>query len=84
MGDATEYMDGANKPVSNGVVVARSLTWPGAHSFYCSSRWQQIYLGNGHKYEQNATFYPVEPPLIECDPAEYEGPEEPEQEAPKV
>lgn len=84
MGDATEYMDGANKPQSNGVVVARSLTWPGAYSFYCNSRWQQIYLGNGHKYEQNATFYPVEPPLIECDPSEYEGPEEPEQHAPKV
>lgn len=26
----------------------------------------------------------MDPPLIESDPAEYEGPQEPEQEAPKV
>lgn len=41
-------------------------------------------MGNGHKYEQNATFYPVQPPLIEEDPAEYEGGEEPPQNAPVV
>lgn len=44
----------------------------------------QIYVGNGHKYEQSTTFYPVDPPLIESDPQEYEGPEEPDQEAPPV
>jgi hypothetical protein len=35
-----------------------------------------VYVGNGHKYQQNASFYPVEPPVIESDPAEYQdGPE---------
>lgn len=44
----------------------------------------QVYVGNGHKYEQSACFYPVDPPLIESDPQEYEGPEEPEQNPPPV
>jgi hypothetical protein len=34
--------------------------------------------------EQSASFYPVDPPLIESDPQEYEGPEEPEQNPPPV
>lgn len=86
MGDATEYQSEgpAKKAVSNGVVVVKSLQWPGAHSFYSNGKWQQVYVGNGHKYEQNVCFYPVEPPLIESDPTEYDGPEEPEQQAPLV
>lgn len=43
----------------------------------------QIYVGNGHKYEQNATFYPVDPPLIEMDPKEYESPKDPDQYPPE-
>jgi len=85
MGDATEYAsEVSKKPVSNGVVVVRSLQWPGSYSFYNNSVFQQLYVGNGHKYEQQATFYPVDPPLIECDPKEYDGPQEPEQYAPVV
>jgi len=86
MGDATEYASEQNpkKAVSNGVVVVRSLQWPGAFSFYYNGKFMQFYVGNGHKYEQNATFYPVDPPLIESDPKEFEGPVEPEQNAPKV
>lgn len=79
MGDSTEY-----KGVSNGVVVVRSLQWPGSYSFYNNGQFQQIYVGNGHKYEQAASFYPIDPPLIEEDPAEFEGPEEPAQNAPVV
>ena len=30
------------------------------------------------------TFYPVDPPCLESDPQEYEGPEEPSQMAPVV
>lgn len=78
MGDCTEY-----KGVSNGVVVARSLQWSGSYSFYNQGQCHQIYVGNGHKYEQSATFYPVDPPLIEMDPKEYDGPEEPTQQAPE-
>lgn len=77
MGDQTEYQGQCN-----GVAVVRSLQWPGAYSFYYNSEVQQIYVGNGHKYEQNATFFPVDPPLIESDPKEYDGPQEPEQNPP--
>lgn len=35
MGDATEYLsEQGNSKVSNGVVVVKSLQWPGAVSFY--------------------------------------------------
>lgn len=83
MGDATEYME-AGKKVCNGVAVVRSLQWPGAYTFYNNGNFSQLYVGNGHKYEQNCTFYPVDPPLIEMDPIEYDGPQEPEQHAPAV
>lgn len=83
-GDATEYVDQSGKKVSNGVSVVRSLQWPGAYSFYYKSAFMQIYVGNGLKYEQGATFYPVEPPLIESDPKEYEGVDEPAQFPPKA
>lgn len=81
MGDATEFMD-AGKKQCNGVAVVRSLQWPGAYTFYTNGGFSQLYVGNGHKYEQNATFYPVDPPLIEADPEEYDGPTEPEQTEP--
>lgn len=53
MGDATEYQSEQipKKAVSNGVAVARSLQWPGAFSFYYNGKYQQLYVGNGHKYE---------------------------------
>lgn len=34
MGDATEYKTETGKTVSNGVVVVRSLQWPGSYNFY--------------------------------------------------
>lgn len=85
MGDSTEYANEkpGQPPVSNGVVVVRSLQWPGAYSFYYNQKFMQFYVGNGHKYEQQATFYPVDPPLIEMDPREYDGPVEPEQKEPE-
>lgn len=85
MGDVTEFVDEATKkPVCNGVAVVRSLQWPGAYSFYQNGNCSQIYVGSGLKYEQNVTFYPVDPPLIESDPQEFESPKEPEQFAPVV
>ena len=79
MGDATEY-----NGKSHGVAVVRSLQWPGAYSFFThGGEVESIYVGNGHKYEQNATFYPVEPPTIIEDPQEYEGPKEPDQNPPE-
>jgi len=34
MGDREEYLTDAGKKVCNGVVVVRSLQWPGAFNFY--------------------------------------------------
>ena len=90
-GDATEYAHEQNpaKTVCNGVVVVRSLTWPGAFSFYHCGEWKQIYVGNGHKYEQASSYFPVHPPMVLEDPEEFPlGPEptpltEPEPDAEK-
>lgn len=30
-----------------------------------------IYVGNGHKYEE-ISFFPVHPPVVKSDPVEYE------------
>ena len=78
MGDATEFKDEKkpNAVVSNGVVVVRSLQWPGAFSFYCNDTWHQVYLGSGHKYEQTTSYFPVLPPTVLEDPMEFPlGPE---------
>ena len=53
--------------VNYGVVVVKSLQWPGAFSFFSQSRWLQIYVGDGLKYEQQ-TYYPIFPPTIREDP----------------
>lgn len=73
MGDTTEYgnMKGVGASVSNGVIVVRSLQWPGAYSFYYNGQVYSIYLGSGHKYEQK-TYFPVFPPMVKSDPEEYD------------
>ena len=55
--------------LSYGAVVAKSLQWPGAHTFFANGKWLQLYVGDGLKYEQK-TFYPVFPPKIREDPVE--------------
>ena len=64
-GDQTIY--GASNPavpdLDYGCVVARSVVWPGAFSFFKDGRWSQVYLGDGLKYESQ-TYYPVNPPVI--------------------
>lgn len=55
--------------VNYGVVVVKSLQWPGAYTFFSQGRWMQVYVGDGLKYEQK-TFYPVFPPKIMDDPIE--------------
>ena len=71
MGDTTEYKNEANKTVSNGVAVVRSLQWPGAFNFYYQGRQIHIYVGCGHKYEE-VSFFPIHPPKVLSDPDEYE------------
>lgn len=67
MGDTDEYTNESGKSESNGVVVVRSLQWPGAFNFYFQERYEQIYVGNGHKYEE-VSYYPVHPPAVNSDP----------------
>jgi len=70
MGDSGEYKTENGKIVCNGVVVVRSLQWPGAYNFYCQGKYSTIYVGNGLKYEETS-FYPVMPPTVNEDPSEY-------------
>lgn len=70
MGDCTEYKTEQGKSVSNGVVVVRSLQWPGAFNFYYQGKYSHIYVGTGHKYEE-ISFFPVHPPAVLSDPSEY-------------
>lgn len=91
MGDSEEYkhdeIDGPQlvPTKSNGVVVVRSLIWPGSLSFYFQGRIIQLYVGNTHKWEYGKAFFPVETPVIESDPDEYDcGPEPNPKDAPQV
>jgi radial spoke head protein 4A len=72
-GDATEYLDEkkAGAVTCNGTVVVRSLQWPGAYTFYQNEAWHQVYVGQGHKYEQAVSYFPVEPPTVIEDPEEF-------------
>ena len=65
------------------MVVVRSLLWPGAYSFYFGGRVLQIYLGNGHKFQQKSTYFPVCPPVVMADPDEEPDQPEPSGELPK-
>ena len=83
-GDATEYLNEKKQVVCNGTVVVRSLQWPGSYNFYSNGRTSQIYVGNGHKYEE-VSFFPVHPPTVNDDPVEYKlQPEPTPLEAPPV
>jgi hypothetical protein len=70
MGDSSEYKDSAGRVESNGVVVARSLQWPGAFNFYSKGRYFFFYVGDGLKYEDKQ-FFPVSPPTMMGDPEEH-------------
>jgi len=65
------------KSTSNAVVTVRSNVWPGAFSFYFNSQVYQIYIGNGHKFENNVNLYPCHPPKLMPDVAEFEDQPEP-------
>ena len=54
----------------------RSNVWPGSFTFFQNGAWSQIYLGNGHKFEEEV-YYPIAPPQLMADPVEKEACEEP-------
>ena len=72
-GDSTDYFNPIKptQKINNGVVVVRSLQWPGAFTLYSGNRTLSIYVGNGHKYEGSAGYFPLFPPKIMNDPAEF-------------
>lgn len=78
MGEKSDFVSATDpkKAENHGVVVARSLQWPGSFSFYHMGQIYQIYVGNGHKYEERK-FYPEFPPDVESDPEEFEDQPEP-------
>ena len=52
-GDKTEYINPMNpkEKINYGVVVVRSLQWPGAYTIFNKGKYSSIYVGNGFKYE---------------------------------
>lgn len=81
-GDSTDYFNPVkpSKKVNNGVVVVRSLQWPGAHTLHTLGRTVSIYVGNGLKYEagpSTVSYFPVFPPKIMEDPVEFREQAEP-------
>ena len=77
MGDTTEYFNPIKptKKINNGVIVVRSLQWPGAYTLYHQGRTLSIYVGNGLKYEGSTTasagYFPIFPPKVMSDPPEF-------------
>ena len=70
MGDSGVYRTESKKTICHGVIVVRSLKWPGSFNFYYQGRYFTIYVGNGHKYEETS-YYPIHPPTVQDDPEEY-------------
>ena len=59
-----------NAVISHGVVILRSLLWPGSFTFYSdANRNQQIYFGDGLKFESKQ-YYPSQTPMMQEDPEE--------------
>lgn len=46
-----------------GIVVVKSLWWPGATAFFQNGRTFHIYVGDGQKHESE-TYFPVKPPVM--------------------
>lgn len=60
----------------SGIVVVKSLRWPGSITLWKGQNWHQIYVGNGHKYEAKS-YFPVVPPTVPEDPEDLEEQPEP-------
>ena len=71
VGDSTEYADNSGKKVCHGVVVVRSLTWPGAFTLYSNGQQKSIYVGSGIKFTDKLRPFPLSPPVLNLDPTEY-------------
>lgn len=83
-GDAQMYKEENKKvPTTGGIIVIKSLVWPGAYVIYQNERWFTFYAGYGHKADQQ-DYYPVHPPLPQFEPEDTAEQAEPNpKEAPK-
>ena len=72
-GDQTEYASATSsaQTVCNGAVVVKSLIWPGAYTLYQNGNQISVYCGNGLKYEQKTSPYPLCPPKLAAEAEEY-------------
>jgi len=57
--------------VCHGVVVIRSLIWPGAFTLYQDGKQKSIYVGEGAKFCDKKRPFPLSPPILNLDPEEY-------------
>jgi len=71
VGDQTEYLTEAGKVVCHGVVVLRSLIWPGSFTLYQNGKQTTIYVGDGTKFSDKMRPFPLSPPVLNADPGEY-------------
>ena len=71
VGDQTEYLTEAGKIICHGVVVLRSLIWPGSFTLYQNGKQTTIYVGDGNKFSDKMRPFPLSPPVLNTDPAEY-------------
>ena len=72
-GDPTEYANESGALVCHGVVVIRSLIWPGAFTLFQNGKQTAIYVGNAMKFsgKEQLRPYPLSPPILNEDPTEY-------------
>ena len=71
VGDSQEYLTESGKTVCHGVVVIRSLFWPGSVTLYQNGRQTTIYVGDGTKKTEKLQPFPLLPPSLNLDPEEY-------------
>ncbi len=70
LGDKQLYKEESKKnATTGGIIVLRSLVWPGAYVLYQNERWYNIYVGNGHKAD-GKDYYPVYPPMVWTEPVD--------------
>jgi len=62
-------------PSTSGIIVIKSLVWPGAYILYQNDKWFNFYVGHGHKADQK-DYYPICPPMPQFEPVDV--PEQPE------
>ena len=70
-GDRSECADEQGKIVCHGVVVIRSLIWPGAFTLYQNGKQTSIYVGDGLKFSEAFRPFQLSPPVLNDDLSEY-------------